>query len=243
MQSSAPWSDVINYLAIDPWVSGILGGPPSHIHQAWSLQPSPSGKASDALSSPQHSVLLGYNTDLLFFCFFVFLFTWRAGWTWRTVLCTEMFWHIGPHQFSDFDIVWMIFTAQRKNRVAFRTKHIYFPRLRLEADKAWVRPSDGPGMKRRQARRASRQMVMIFIIGSLRKVDARVWRCKQRRRRSCKGEASLAQSQNNQKKKNKKQRLEIFCVLFVPLQRKEALWIIPGPQRKQRETHTKVERK
>lgn len=27
MQSSSPWSDVINYLAIDPWVSGILGGP------------------------------------------------------------------------------------------------------------------------------------------------------------------------------------------------------------------------
>ena len=72
MQSSAPWSDVINYLAIDPWVSGILGGPPSHIHQAWSLQPSPSGNASDALSSPQHSVLLGYNTDLLFFVFLFF---------------------------------------------------------------------------------------------------------------------------------------------------------------------------
>lgn len=113
MQSFAPWSDVINYLAIDPWVSGILCGPPSHIHQAWSLQPSPSGNASDALSSPQHSALLGYNTDLLF-CFFVFLFTWREGWTWRTVLCTEMFWHIGPRQISDFDIVWMIFTAQSK---------------------------------------------------------------------------------------------------------------------------------
>lgn len=75
MQSFAPWSDVINYLAIDPWVSGILCGPPSHIHQAWSLQPSPSGNASDALSSPQHSALLGYNTDLLFFffCFFVYM--------------------------------------------------------------------------------------------------------------------------------------------------------------------------
>lgn len=67
MQSSAPRSDVINYLAIDPWVSGTLGGPPSHIHQAWSLQPSPSGNATDALSSLQHTVLLGYNTDLFIY--------------------------------------------------------------------------------------------------------------------------------------------------------------------------------
>ncbi len=63
MQSSSPWSDVINYLAIDPWVSGILGGPPSHIHQAWSLQPSLSGNASNTHSSPQHGLLLRYNTD------------------------------------------------------------------------------------------------------------------------------------------------------------------------------------
>lgn len=63
MQSSSPWSDVINYLAIDPWVSGILGGPPSHIHQALSLQPNLSGNASNTHSSPQHGLLLRYNTD------------------------------------------------------------------------------------------------------------------------------------------------------------------------------------
>lgn len=66
MQSSSPWSDVINYLTIDPWVSGILGGPPSHIHQAMSLQLSLSGSASNTHSSPespQHGLLLRYNTD------------------------------------------------------------------------------------------------------------------------------------------------------------------------------------
>lgn len=67
MQSSSPGPDVINYLAIDPWVSGILGGPPSHIHQASSLQLSLSGNASNTRSSPeppQHGLLLRYNTDL-----------------------------------------------------------------------------------------------------------------------------------------------------------------------------------
>lgn len=38
MQSSSPCSDVINYLAIDPKVSGMLGRPPLRIHQASSLQ-------------------------------------------------------------------------------------------------------------------------------------------------------------------------------------------------------------
>lgn len=66
MQSSSLWSDVINYLAIDPWVSGILCGPPSHIHQASSLQLILSGNASNTHSSPesppQHGLLLRYNT-------------------------------------------------------------------------------------------------------------------------------------------------------------------------------------
>lgn len=66
MQSSSPWSGVINYLAIDPWVSGILGGPPSHIHQASSLQLSLSGNASNthsSVESQQRGLLLRYNTD------------------------------------------------------------------------------------------------------------------------------------------------------------------------------------
>lgn len=67
MQFSSPWPRVINYLAIDPWVSKILGGPPPHIHQALSLQLSLSGNASNTYSSPEgqrHGLLLRYNTDL-----------------------------------------------------------------------------------------------------------------------------------------------------------------------------------
>lgn len=47
MQSSSPRPGVIYYLAIDPWVSGFLAGPPSHIHQAWSLQLKPEWRCLD----------------------------------------------------------------------------------------------------------------------------------------------------------------------------------------------------
>lgn len=67
MQFSSPRPRVINYPAIDPWVSEILSGPPPHIHQALSLQLSLSGNASNTHSSPEaqkHGLLLRYNTDL-----------------------------------------------------------------------------------------------------------------------------------------------------------------------------------
>ena len=139
-----------------------------------------------------------------FFFFFFFFLSRRAGWTWRTVLCTEMFWHIGPASHFWFWYRLNAFHSTEQNTSIFLL-------FRLEADKAWDCLSGGPGMKRRQARRASRQMAMIFIIGSLRKVDARIRRCKQRRRRSCKGEASLAQSQNNYKKKKSGNLLRVVC--------------------------------
>lgn len=61
MQSSSPWSDVINYVAIDPWVSGILDGPPSHIHQALSLQWKCLKHTHSSPESLQHGLLLRYN--------------------------------------------------------------------------------------------------------------------------------------------------------------------------------------
>lgn len=64
---SFPQSGVINYLAIDPGVSGLLVGPSPHIHQALNLQLSLTGNASNTYCSPESTecgLLLRYNTEL-----------------------------------------------------------------------------------------------------------------------------------------------------------------------------------
>lgn len=63
MQSSFLWSDVINYLTIDSWVSGILDGLPPHIHQASSLQLRVEMPPTRSPQPLQHGLLLRYNTD------------------------------------------------------------------------------------------------------------------------------------------------------------------------------------